>query len=521
MENNQPIVPGIQKKKSFWRILKTKKFIFGFLAVLFLGYVFFGRGDSTAKDILTETVKTQDLKQTVLATGQVTSQTDLSLSFKVSGRVGRTLAKVGDKVKEGQVLANLDQNDQAARLTQARGALKQAEANYQKVLSGASSEEVQVAQVTLDNAKSTLDITKKQQQVLVDNAYKALLNSGLSAIANPGNTGDTGVTISGVYNDTQTGSYKIAVYSTGSGLRYQVSGLENMDGLIDLTPRPLGTRGLFVQFSSASVPTNNSWTVSVPNTQASTYVTNLNAYNSSLQTQASAISAAENAVASAQASLDLKRAQARPADLEVAQAQVLSAQGQVQAASADLENTLLRAPASGTVTKVDIKPGELATAQKESIILQDVDNLHIEANISEANIVSVKQGQAVEITFDSLGADRKFFAKVSQIDPASTVVSGVVNYKVTISLDKFEEIKPGMTANVSILTGERKSVIAVPQRAVVEKDGKKTVKIVTDPKTKVFREQEIKTGMEADGGLVEIVSGLSGGEEVITFVKTP
>jgi multidrug efflux pump subunit AcrA (membrane-fusion protein) len=203
-----------------------KKIIFGVIVLLVVGFFFFrGKGKEGA-NIQSEAVRSQNLKQTVLATGQVVSTTDLSLSFKASGVVNRVNVKVGDKVKAGQILANLDQKDEAARLTQARGAYQQAQANYQKVLDGTSSEEVRVAQVAVDNAKNSLDSSTKQQKVLVDNAYKALLNSSIAADQATGNTGNVTVTVTGVYNSEEQGKYNIGIYATGSGLRFQYSGLE-------------------------------------------------------------------------------------------------------------------------------------------------------------------------------------------------------------------------------------------------------------------------------------------------------
>jgi RND family efflux transporter MFP subunit len=503
-------IPNLFKKKKFWAILV--------LILLVLWRVF--SGDNKADSVQTEIIKKQDLKQTVLATGQVTSKTDLSLSFNSSGIVSRVNVKVGDKAKQGQVLANLSQQDQVARYTQAQGALAQAKANLQKVVEGASSEEVRVAQVAVDNAKATLENTKAQQANLVANAYKALLNSTLSADPGLGNTTTITLTVSGAYNSTGQGQYKIGIYQTVGGIKFQYSGLETGSGIISTSPQPLGTRGLYLSFSSTTgLGENDSWTIDIPNTQASTYVANYNAYQAALQTQSSAITTAENTLASAQANLDLKKAMARPADLQAAEAQVLSAQGQVQAASAALENTIIRAPAEGTITLVDIKPGELATALKQVIVLQDVENLHIEANISEANIAAVRNNQSVEVTFDALGVDRKFNAKVQGVDPASTLVSGVVNYKVTISLEKLEEVKPGMTANISILTGEKSGVLAAPLRAIINQDGKKYIRVVTDPKKKTYEQKEVSTGMEGDGGLIEVVSGLEEGKEVVTFIK--
>lgn len=503
------------------KFFTKKKVIGGAVVLLIIGFFAFRGNGNTAANIQSENVRRQDLKQTVLATGQVTSQTDLSLSFKSSGIVSRVSIKVGDKAKTGQILANLDQRDQAARLTQARGSLAQARANLQKVLDGASSQEVAVAQVALDSAKSVLETTKTQQEVLVNNAYKALLNSTLEARESSGNIGSVTVNVSGYYTGKEQGQYKITLYASQIGGRFQYSGIESGNGIISTSPQPLGTKGLFITFSGTTdINFNNSWIVEVPNTSAANYVTNYNAYQAALETQKSQVSAAENSVASAQANLDLKKAQARPADVAAAQAQVTSALGQVQLAEADLENTIIRAPADGTITKVDAKVGQQAMASTPLIVLQDVGNLHVEANVSEANIALLKPSQEVELTFDALGLDRKFTGKVQAVDPASTVVSGVVNYKVTIALDKIEEIKPGMTANLTVKTAEKPGVIAIPQRAILNKDGKKKVRVVTDSKTKAYTEIEVSTGLEGDGGLVEVTSGLNENQEIVTFIKT-
>lgn len=512
MDENQAVY-----KKKFW----TKKKIWwaAALAAVAVAGFFIARSQHNGSDVVTEQVKKQDIKQTVLATGQVVSGTDLRLSFRSSGTVSRVNVKEGDKVKSGAVLATLDQKDQLAALTTARGALASARANYNKVLSGASNEEVAVYQVALDNAQTTLDTTIKQQQVLVDNAYKALLNSGLAAIAGSGNAGSVTATVTGAYTGQQQGVYKISIVTTGSGLRFEVNGLETGSGPVDITPQPLGTRGLYIQFSSTSVPANNTWTVSIPNNQAATYVTNYNAYQAALETQKSSVSSAQNAVSAARANLDLKKAAARPADLEAAQAQILSAQGQVQAAESALENTIVRAPLDGTITSSNIKVGELASALAEVMVLQDVGNLHVEANVSEANIAAMRPGQEVDITFDALGIDRHFAGKVETVNPASTLVSGVVNYKVTTSVQDIPEIKPGMTANMTVLISQKPSVLAIPSRAVVESGGKKVVRVITDPNKKTYKEVEVQTGLEADGGVVEVVRGLNEGEEIVTFVK--
>lgn len=500
-----------------WRLIGLIALV---LIIAFIGYHVYQSKHDTS-NILTEIVQKQDLKQTVLATGVVTSSTDLNLSFKASGTVTQVNVAVGSHAQTGQILATLDQKDQLAQLTSARGSLASAQANYDKVISGASNEDVAVAQATLSAAQNALDITRSQQAVLVSNAFSAMLNSGLAAISSSNNNSTGTVTISGTYIGTTQGQYLISISLGGNGLNYNISGMESGGALINRgVPLPLGTKGLYVTFgTSGSFSTNDTWVVSIPNTQASTYLANSNAYQAALQTQASTTSSAQSAVDSAQAALNLKKAQARPADIEAANAQLLSAQGQVQAANAALENTIIRAPASGTVTKVDIKVGQTTSSFTEVMVLQNIDQLHLEANISEANVAQIKNGQAVDVTFDAFGPDQHYTAQVSNLDLSSTVVSGVVNYKVTASLTKTDSVRPGMTANMTILTDQKSGVLAVPQRAVIGHDNKQFVRVITDPKNKTYKEQEVTLGITADGGLVEITSGLSDGTEIVTFIN--
>ncbi len=476
------------------------------------------KSKTDTSNIITEVAVERDLIQSVLATGQVVSNTDLSLSFKGSGTVKKVNVKTGQKVEEDDILATLDQRDQQAALTSARGALASARANYQRILDGASSEEVEVAQKAFDAAQVTLTNTIKQQNSAVENAYRAYLNGSLQAVTNDNTTSGT-VTVSGLYNGSSEGRYHLAVYSTGDGLYYIASELGSISGpIIYGVPMPLGN-GISATFSTTGTfSSTNTWDIYIPNINGATYVANYNAYQSALITKDSAISAAQASLNQAQAALDLRKAQAKPADLSAASAQVLSAQGQVEAAQSALENTIIRAPADGTITKVDIKVGELTTSLKEVIVLQDVENLYLEANVSEANVALIEMGQEVEVTFDALGPDREFIALVSAVEPASNVVSGVVNYKITASIDQSPDIRPGMTANMSIQTDSRMQVVAVPQRAIIQKNGKRYVRIVNDLKRKTYDEVEVKTGLEANDGLVEIESGVVAGQTVVTYI---
>ena len=77
-----------------------------------------------------------------------------------------------------------------------------------------------------------------------------------------------------------------------------------------------------------------------------------------------------------------------------------------------------------------------------------------------------------------------------------------------------------MTANMTILVGEKNNVLTIPSRAIIKDNtGRKTIRLVTNTKTKTYKEIEIATGMEGDGGLTEVTTGLLEGDEIVVLIK--
>lgn len=512
-------IKKIIEKIKIWSL--RKKIFYGILIVIlvFIGIMILKPKDNSA-NITTDTVKLMNLKQTVLATGQVVSNVDLNLSFSSSGIVRGVKVKVGDEVKTGQVLAVLDQGNEFAALTQARGGVKAAQARYDRILEGASNEEIKLSQTLLENAKNDYLRLKSQQEILVKNAYKNLLNSTPEALPGGGGSDYTAPTISGNYEKEKEGQIIISVYYSGSGPTFTVSGLASGSGIVSTaTPQPIGDSGLYIKFPSASFVNITNWIIDIPNKKAATFLTNNNAYLVALKTEESVLGTAQALINQREAELSLKQAATRSTDIDLAKAEILSAEGQFQLASSNFEHTILRAPSSGTITKVDIKIGELAQALKNVMILQDVKNVYLETNINEANIANIKTGALVDITFDAFSSENVFKGRILEIDPSSTLVSGVVNYKVTASIDSKPELRPGMTANMTILVTEKDNVLVIPSRAIIKSDEAKNVRIVTNTKNKTFKEIPIISGLEGDGGLVEIMSGLKENDEIVVLIK--
>jgi len=491
------------------KILKKKRILIPLVIVIAIGLFFLLKPNNNIKNTVTDFAKYTDLKQTVLATGQVVSNTDLNLSFNTNGVVKSIKVNVGDNVKEGQILATLDQSSALANLTSAKGVLAGARARHKRILEGAKAEEVTLSEVTLEQTKLT-------QETLINNAYNNLLNSAPEAEPKDGVSDYIAPTISGTYSLGKEGKIYLSVYNSSGGKSFTASGLTEGTGLVDtVIPQAIGNSGLYIKFSSETDIDATDWIIEIPNKKASNYLSNYNAYQAT-------ISQAKLAIDGRTAELALIRSNARGSDIDLAMADIISAEGQVELADANYRNTFIITPSDGTITDIDIKPGELASALSPVITLQDVSNIYIEANINEANIANLNIGMPVDINFDAFGSDKIFKGNITKIDPASTLVSGVVNYKITASVEQVENLRPGMTANMTIKVKEKNHVVAIPSRAIlIDTNNVKTIRIVTDKKTKKFKEVPVTTGIDGDGGLVEVTNGINNGEEFVVLIKTP
>ena len=241
--------------------------------------------------------------------------------------------------------------------------------------------------------------------------------------------------------------------------------------------------------------------------------------NQQIQSAQNQINSAKASLQQSEATLAQQKAKAQPADIDAARAMLLSAQGSVEAAQTALNNTILKAPADGTITQINTKVGQQANAMQAVITLQNINTLHTEAYVSESNVASLKIGQSVDYTFDALGPDKHFTGQILTIDPASTVISGVVNYLVKASLPNIPEVKPGMTVNMTILVATRSNALSVTSSAIINQNGEQYVRVIDDKINKTYHQVKVKTGLQADGGQVEILNGLSAGQEIVTLVK--
>lgn len=481
-------------KEEYWpkikSILLKKRTIGAFFVVVILFSVFHSKGEETTL----YTVSSGDITEKVVATGEVTSEVDLSLGFKRSGTVDSIPVSLGQDVKKGQVLAKLSSQEDQANLTKANGALLKARAEYEKELS--LSGDSGLLELELQNEKAN-------QDQLVENAYRTLLSSDLEAIGKNGEDYGEAPTISGSYSCGEEGEYVLDVYASNSisGYSFKYSGLQEGSGTIYRnTSTAIGSCGLSVEFPEG-FDTSAVWVVSIPNTRGDSYASNLGAYELALTTR-------ENTISELEKNLEVTVKSQSTSDAAIAYANLVSAEGEYQAALAKVNEGIIYAPSDGVVTKIDGKIGELVQAYEDVVTVQDVKNLYVKANINESNISQVSFGQDVEVVIDALGSENKISGKIQSVDFAPSKEDGVVNYEITVSLDSIVGINPGMTSTVYIVVGKKENVVYVPTSAVLFEEGKTFVYTKENKKDK----KEIVLGLRGDDGNIEVISGLSLGE---------
>lgn len=596
------------------------------------------------------------LIQTVSETGTVKPIEEISLNFLSVGKVESVIAKVGEEVKAGQVLASLDSSSLVLRRQEAVAALSIAQANYSKTLSGASFETVSIAKRSLEQAQSAeasarLDLEKTIKTVN-ENIRQAEKTYADLIAANPSSmpaarqavlTAETSLTnsektylktientkgslilvlsdklltvrvamdnINKIFEDEDLKnilSVKNSIYKsqTENAKNRIIESLPAFETLL-LKARTSGIKADLISASEslASILFNSSAALDLSYLMLENTITSssfsqaeLDAYKSLIISQSAQISAASSALegatqayknaylnyetgmASAQSSLDqaksslsnailaaqnnvsnvklsaeqqhlaaatrlenatknvsLAQAQynntvapARAQDLQLVNAQISQAQAALENIDKQISDTNLVATMDGIITEVNFKAGEQFSGGALAMVKMLVDNsFEVEVDISESNISKVKVGNSVAITLDAFSDDLVLEGTVSFIEPAQTLISGVVYYKVKIVFADLEKtsallearglsLKSGMTANTVITTDSRENVLSVPSRAIIEKEGKKIVRVLRGD---VYDEVEIEDGLRGDNGLTEIKGAIKAEDLIITFVQ--
>lgn len=213
---------------------------------------------------------------------------------------------------------------------------------------------------------------------------------------------------------------------------------------------------------------------------------------------------------------------------------VVSQKEQLTKAQTNLGYATITSPIDGVVLSKAVEEGQTVAASFNTpelfSIAKDLKDMRVIADIDEADIGEVKEGENVKFTVDAFPNDT-FEGVVTQVRQEATTTNNVVTYEVVISAPNADlKLKPGLTANVTIFTAEKNNVLSVPSKALrytptVETIGKKYKIQDCNGKNKVWtlegnvlKAHAVQIGI-SDGSHTEIISGISNGVQVITELK--
>ncbi|MCD6528600.1 efflux RND transporter periplasmic adaptor subunit [bacterium] len=538
------------------------------LGIVFFSCQYFKREKSS---YIFELVKRGDVTQKISATGKVTPAKKLNLQFEISGKIQDIKVKVGQEVEKGDFLAVLDTSELETQVLEAKAARDVAKAKLDKILKGASEEEIRVYETAVENAKIALENAKislkNAEQNLTDvktkaendlkQAYEDALNTlddSYLKIYNALNTVDFlertyfftneqgFLDVKESKNKIKKSMVQVKSYLDAAKSSYRDEdidiALSEMRDALDTVYKALVVvrevcqkpvyRNRVPATDKTSLDThkssiNSAYTNIVNAQQRISSIklineSNIDTAQANLDAVQNAVKTAEGNLKSAQVKLDQIKAPPQETDVALAQAQLEQAESSLLKAKQQLTKANLIAPCCGIITDIKKEVGETVNSMIIDPVISMIckGKFQIEVDIPEADIAKINLEDPVEISLDAFPGEI-FMGKVVKINPAETVIQGAVYYKVTVEFDKLDDrIKSGMTANIEIITERKKNVLLIPQRAILTKNGKEIVRVLEDGEVK---EVEVKTGIEGNEDEIEILSGLKEGDKVITFIK--
>jgi HlyD family secretion protein len=490
--------------------------------------------------------------QEVSEVGQLKKGEEINLAFKSSGIIEKIYVKVGDKVNKWNILAKIDTKGLNIQLEQANADMKIYQANLDKLLIGASPEEIERAEITLSNAQvslgnaqQNLENIESQSEENLKAAYEDTFNVLDDTYLKIYNTFMTVDSIQRTYfygydqeslkvkeNKENIKDAKIESKSYLDIARNQQTN-ENIDDAVSEIKKLLASvsNPLIVirdqcekSVYANTVSSANKTLLNTEKTNINTASTNLTnseqtisstklTNESNINTAQTSVSTAQGVLKTAQNGLNLITASPQKTDIDLYEAQLAKAESQVKYLENQIQESYLYAPVDGQITEIKKRTAEMILSGSEMIVLLPADPFQIEVNIYEEDIVKINVGNPVNISLVAF-PDQMFKGNVISINPAEQLFEGVVYYKVKINFeDIIDQAKPGMTADLVIKTDFRENVLIIHEDAIQEKDGQTIVEVL---KNGDIKEIEIEIGLKGtDDDMVEVISGLLEGEKVV------
>lgn len=414
-------------------------------------------------NLQTTEVRRGSLVATVNTAGTIQAASAVNLVFKGSGQLKEIKVKEGDHVKAGQVLATLDTSDLELALASAEAALTIQKAKYEQTKGAANPNDIAAAEANLASAKASYEAAKT----------KAGLNDAQLVVArNALEKAELAL------RDAQAAYDRVAWRPGASAL-----------------PQAKTLQQATIDYETAKA-------------------------NYDLQVAAINDTAVKSAYAqymSAAANLAKLKGGLSSQEAVIAEATLRQAQISAEQARKRLEDASLIAPFDGTITRLTLQVGQMVGASTQAGTLADLSALEVQADMSEVDVAKIRVGQEVDITIDAL-PDRTFKGHVTKVALAGVSTQGVVNYPITIRFDQVDPaIKPGMTANASIIIDRRDNVLLTSSRAIRTQGGRRYVRVL-------YQGQQIdvpvQVGMTGDAGIELLGDTVKEGDVLVLNTTT-
>ena len=423
------------------------------------GYQQFGLAKAAeAPDYDVVTVHRGNIAATVSATGAVLAEREANLTFQGAGTISGILVEVGDQIKRGQVLAQLDTTDLELAVRQAEISLRTARAQRRQLDEAASFSDIAAAQAALESAQA---------------AYQDLLN---------GTDAD------------QLAAARASVEQARVSMEQAQQAYNKIKDMPNagLMPQALQLQQATINYETA---------------EAQYRVAARGANEPQL-------AAARAQVAQAQANLDRLFKGPSAEQVEISDAGIDQAQLALDQAERRLEDARITAPWDGIVTTVNIVEGTMAQPGAPAIQMADLSQFHIDVQVDEIDIANIDEGQQVTIEVDAV-PDEQLTGKVAKVAPAATTTAtGGVSYQVTINFDPTDIVlRAGMSATATIVSSSRQDVLLLPNRAIQREreTGKTFVERIGE--NGFTQRVEVRVGLR-DDQQSEIRDGLDEGDQL-------
>lgn len=448
----------------------------GVLVVSITTYRIFQPGNSR-QDVtqLTVPVEAKNVTIRITASGKVVPVQSVNISPKNPGVLAQLYVEQGDRVEQGQIIARMDVGDIEAQIAQYRANVAQSQAQLDQAKAGNRPQEIAQAKARLAQVQAQLaesvagnrpqEIAKAQAQI---DAAQARVN----------------------YTTEQVKRYQY-LYDQGAERK---------------------------QLLDQAISEDKSARANLAEVQKQ-----LSLLQSG--TRSEVISAKEAAVTEARAALVLLQEGSRPEEIAQRQAALRAAQAQLAAANVRLAETVIRAPLSGIVTQKYANVGAFVTpttsastsaSATSSSIVAVARGVEVLAQVPEADIGRIKQGQQVEIVADAY-PEQVFQGRVRLIAPEAVIEQGVTSFQVRVAIDTgLEELRSGLNVDLTFLGDRVNNALVLPTVSIVTENGRTGV-LIPDAKNQP-QFQEVTIGAQIQDQ-TQVLSGLEVGDRV--FVDLP